>query len=117
MDVCQLSLSGKQNVVQDRLPDATHRGSMMSNNKGSVTRSQTSYAFVFLNSDIQSMLKSCIAFGFPARRLSASHQTKKTAREKDSPDPSAMTTPFPCPLARKVEYLTQANAPEMYSSN
>ena len=43
----------------------THRGSTISNNNGSVTRSHTSYAFVFLNSDIQSMLKSWIAFGLP----------------------------------------------------
>ena len=55
--------------------DVTYRASTMSNSKGSVTRSHTSYACDFLNSWIQSMLKSCCEFG--------------------SPEPSVMTTPLP----------------------
>lgn len=42
-----------------------YRASTMSNNIGSVTRSHTSYAFVFLNSCIHSALKSTVELGSP----------------------------------------------------
>lgn len=45
----------------------TYLGSIISNSIESVTRFQTSYALVFLNSAIQSRLKSCTAFGLPVQ--------------------------------------------------
>ena len=62
-----------------------------------MTRSHTSYACDFLNSWIQSGLKSCTEFGFP--------------------EPSAITTPLPWPLAKNDAYFTDDRAPKMYSSN
>ncbi len=75
----------------------TYRASTMSNRRGSVTLSHTSYACDFLNSCIKIMLKSSIARG--------------------SPEPSEMTTPFPWPLDKNAVYLTDDNAAMMYSSN
>ena len=53
---CKLAL-GAENA------SGTYRGSMMSNNMGSVIRCHTSNAFVRLNSAIQTVLKSSIEFG------------------------------------------------------
>ena len=52
----------------------SHLGSTISNKSESVVRSQTSYAFVVLNSDIQSGLKSSIEFASPPIFIHPSNQ-------------------------------------------
>jgi hypothetical protein len=83
----------------------THHGSTISNISGSVMRSQTSYAFVRLNSEIHNMLKSCIVIESPPAHVLMIAQ--KVSEREDAPDPSLITTPLPSPLARKSAYISQ----------
>lgn len=91
------------------------RGSTMSKSSGSVVRSQTSYAFVCLNSDIQNGLKSSVEFASPPSEVC--QQTDSATSRGCAPDPPDIITPFPSPLAMKSRYRTDASAAEMYSSN
>ena len=55
----------EEGAKNGRRRKTSYLGSTISNNSESVVRSQTSYAFVVLNSDIQSGLKSSIEFASP----------------------------------------------------